>query len=118
MTTLAARMFAAQLEQSGVEHDLGEVVAAAGLEDWDHTVDYYDESIEMYAPDVSDVGALGALLMAQGFARCWIHRHAGGRAACDQPRCKSSTYFVRGTDGTIGRFENDGSPPAAPEVPT
>lgn len=57
-----------------------------------YTNDYYDNSIEVYAPGIEATPHALAVLAEAGFSRAWIHPHvrndpAGNYRGCPKPEC-------------------------------
>lgn len=89
-TTVADRMLAAHYAHESARDAVDSAIEATGCTSaagWDFTVDSYDQSIEVYAPGVTDAAKLRAACKAMGFALVWIHDHDGGREGCADAHC-------------------------------
>lgn len=95
-TTLGQRLFNAQTEMMAAEGAMERLLdAALGEDEWDEfTCDYYDASIEVYAPDCDEVEAtakLAAALAGQGVHGFYLHPHERKWCGMNREKCMRTT---------------------------
>lgn len=90
--TVAQRAADAQHTESDLDEMLCE--AFGDVPSWDEdgpsfTTDYYDNSIEIYAPEISATPHALGILAEAGFSLAWVHPHERGMPnhGCPTPAC-------------------------------
>ena len=88
---LAQQLFAAQLAYQKLEDRISMQIMVLAS-DWydDFTVDYYDDSIEIYGVIPQD--ALRDMMFKCGFLRVWMHPHPAPRGDCTCPCSLKGAY--------------------------